>query len=226
MSRLTDSENRKTALTGRKRRKITDTKKWFSDSQKLEAVQCWLITGNLKQTAAALSIPYDTVKVWRYSNWWKELVDEIKSENSIKLTNRLKTIAAKALDVTEDRLENGDFIYDQKLGQMVRKPVGAAVSHRIAADLITQADKLEHRPEQLIAEQKTQEALNKLQATFEDFVKNRNKSIEVTDVILGREIPADSAGRDEESDQGTDEDDQFGDMEQDALEAEIEHDIR
>lgn len=186
--RLSDSTCEKFDTSKRKRRKKDSVKKWYSDEQKLEAVKCWLVTGNLAQTAAALAIPLPTLKTWKYSNWWKDLVSEIKTEKSLQLSNKLRKIAEKALDATEDRVDNGDYVYDQKLGKLVRKPLNAAVVHTIAKDLFTQADSVESRPEQIQAEQKTQDVLQKLQETFENFVKKDKKAITVTDVILGREV--------------------------------------
>lgn len=228
--RLSDSVKNTYPTSVRRRRSKDAVNKWYSDSQKLEAVKCWLVTGNLAQTAAALSIPLPTLKTWRYSDWWKELVDEIKSENSIQLSNKLKTIANKALDVTADRLENGDYIYDQKTGELKRKPVNAAVSHTIARDLINQSDKIENRPEQLIAEQKTQEALDKLQRTFENFVKQRKPAIEVTDVVFLEEeksVPTRESHQEDDPRGSEEGDSTFNEgLEIDNLEAEFDHGYR
>lgn len=48
----------------------------------------------------------------------------------------------KALAVTLDRLENGDFFYDQKTGKVKRKPVSMTDAHRVAVDLMSRREVL------------------------------------------------------------------------------------
>ena len=168
---------------------IADRKKPYSDNQKLETVKLWLISGNLKATAAALNIPFPTVRQWRYSEWWKELVDDLRSEDSIKLSSKLTRIAGKALDITEDRLDNGDFVLNQKTGELIRKPVPLREAHRVAVDLTTQADTVLRKPQALEAEEQTKDILAKLANAFEEFAKkDKPKQVTVTDVVFGKEL--------------------------------------
>jgi hypothetical protein len=165
-----------------KPRKVTDERKYYSDSQKLEAVKTWLILGNLRQTAAALNIKQVTLDSWRYSDWWDPLVAEIRAENSIKLSQKLKKIYERALDVSMDRLENGDWIYDQKTGEMRRKPVALKDAHKVAVELIKEAQVAERKPIDEANQNKTTAILQDLASKFAEFAKQR-KPVEVTDVI-------------------------------------------
>jgi hypothetical protein len=168
--------------------KRTKSKKagWYSDSHKLEAVKLWLITGNLATTAAALNIPLVTIKSWRYTKWWPELADEIRREGQIQLSQGLKKVAEKALEVTIDRLENGDWQYDPKTGQMVRKPVLMRDANRVANDMLDKHLKLDERPQQEEALKATQDRLQALAETFAGFAKKVRK-IEVIDAQEVRE---------------------------------------
>lgn len=183
---LSDSEIGKVRKP-KKARRVIEYKKWYSDLQKLEAVKIWLISGNLKATAASLDIPFQTVRGWRYSEWWKELVDDLRSEDSIKLSSKLQRIAGKALDVAEDRLENGDFILNQKTGELLRRPVGLRDAHRVASDLVTKADAVLRKPQALEAAEQTKDILARLASAFEDFAKKDKPVINVTDVIFHTE---------------------------------------
>lgn len=156
-------------------------RRWYSDSQKLEVVRLWLVTGNLQATAAALNIPLTTVKEWRYSKWWEELVTDIKTEGTIQLSNKLKNIAEKALHVTLDRLENGDWIYDQKTGEMRRKGIPARDAYAIAAGMLDRQMKLDEKPQTDENNQKIQDRLSALATAFSSFAKKTTK-IEVIDV--------------------------------------------
>lgn len=155
--------------------------RWYSDEEKMEAVKMWLMTGNMPVTAAALNLPLPTLKVWRYSKWWEEIVQELKTENNIQLSNRLKKIVDKSLEVVQDRLENGDFFYDQKLGELVRRPVAMRDALNAASGLLERQTNLEKKPENEKAQQQVQDRLASLADAFAQMAKKTRK-IEVFDV--------------------------------------------
>lgn len=165
---------------------------WYKDSQKLDAVKLYLVSGNLSATAAALNVPLSTIKFWRSSKWWKELTEELKREGNIQLSNKLKTIASKALDITMDRLENGDYQYDPKTGEMIRKPVLLRDAHKVASDLITKQLEVDKAPVDEEAHKATQDRLEALAKTFAGFAKKVRK-IEVIDAEEIRVSPKETS---------------------------------
>lgn len=167
-----------------KARKKTDVKAWYSDNQKIEAVQCWLVVGNLSQVATSLNINYETLLTWKKSNWWNELVTQLRTENSLKLSAKLRKIAEKALDVTNDRLEKGDFFYDQKKGELIRKPVNMREAAAVAQFMVNAHISLEKNPKDQEEQKQVIDRLEELKRTFERFAKPK---IEVTDII---EVPS------------------------------------
>ena len=158
----------------------------YTQNQKIEAVKLWLVVGNLTQTAAALKIPYDTVKQWRYSDWWEKLAVEIKAEGRMEMGAKLKKIAERALDATLDRIENGDWQMSPT-GELVRRPVAAAVVSKIATDAISKAEELEKTPE-TTSLQSVNDRLKALALNFEKFSKKIHK-IDVIDVVDLNEEP-------------------------------------
>lgn len=178
---LTDNPNRQ-HIKSRPRRAVGAVKKNWSDSQKIEAVTTYLMLGNLAMTAATLKIPEQTMRNWFYSQWWKETEAELKLAGKLQLNNRLKGIVERSLDVVTDRLENGDWVYDQKTGQLQRKPVNLAVAHKVASDLIDKQEKLQNS----ITVAPAQEAMaEKMLALAEKFASlaQQKPTVEVTDVI-------------------------------------------
>lgn len=163
------------------RRTAKNKRGLYTDAMKLEAAKLYLITGSPTQTAAALNMPIETLKIWRKSRWWNELIEEIKTEGTIQLSAKLRKIAEKSLEVTLDRLENGDFMYDPKTSTLVRKPVLMRDAHRVASDLIDKSLELDRKPVQEEALKVTQDRLAALAATFAGFAK-KVKRIEVIDV--------------------------------------------
>lgn len=164
-------------------------KGWYTDSQKLEAVKLYLVCGNLTATAAALNIKFETIRLWKKSKWWAELTEEIQREGHIQLSQKLKNIASKALDITVDRLENGDWQYDPKTGGLIRKPVLMRDAHRVASDLLEKHIELEGKPVRDEDTKATQDRLEALAQTFAGFAR-KVKRIEVLDVepIHAKEI--------------------------------------
>lgn len=91
--------------------------------KKIEAVTTHLALGNLRQVAAVTGVSYGMIKQWRSMPWWKDLEAEIIASRRVTQVNKLSKIVDKSLDVIDDRLENGDFIYNNKSGKVIRKPV-------------------------------------------------------------------------------------------------------
>lgn len=173
----------------RSRRQVKAVGDHWSDSQKLEAVKTYLILGNLTLTASALGIPHNTVKTWKKSEWWKTIEQELMVQEDLQLGDRLKKIVNKSYDVIEDRMANGDFVYDQKTGEMRRKPVNMKDAHKVGLDLQERRDELvrRHVEGDTITTDKIEKTLLDLAKRFEDIANGSNKKavVEVTDVIIG-----------------------------------------
>jgi hypothetical protein len=104
--------------------------------KKIAVVQHWLTLGSLKLSASACDVPLDTVRKWKQSPWWAELVADFRTAEDLVLSAKLKRIVESAADATLDRVENGDFVWDQKTSQMVRKPASLRDLHRVTVDSI------------------------------------------------------------------------------------------
>ena len=166
----------------RRRSVNAPTNKVWSDAQKIEAVTLWLSMGNLALTAATLRIPEVTMRKWRATQWWKEIAEEIQLQDKIQLSATAKNIIDKSLTVIADRLDQGDWIYDQKTGQMRRKPVAMK-------DALAVADRLMDRKEKLdkvqIVDSSAESVEAKLTKLMETFAKAA--APQVTDVVFVKE---------------------------------------
>lgn len=174
-----------------KRRAAGDAafRRHYSDSQKIEAVTTFLMTGSLKMVSSMLKINYNTLKLWRKSQWWKDVELDLRTQQDLQLSKRLQNIVTKSLDVIEDRMENGDFVYDQKTGQMKRRPVNMRDAHRVMMDVQERSDVLieRHMQEDSVTTDKIEATLNKLAEQFAQIASQvtAKKPVEVTDVIFG-----------------------------------------
>lgn len=165
----------------RRKRKVPGTKAHWSDSQKIEAVTTWLATGNMALTAAALNIPHITVRQWKGKPWWNEMVKDIRSEENLQLDAKLSKVVAKATDQLLDRVENGDFQYDQKTGKLVRKPISARDAAKVTTDMIDRRELLQGKKEAHIDNaRKIEDRLLKLADEFSRFARAKDVSGQAT----------------------------------------------
>lgn len=167
-----------------RRRGVNQMNKHWSDAQKIEAVTLWLSMGNLRLVGATLRIPEDTIRKWRMQNWWKEIADEIQLQDKIQLSATAKNIIDKSLSTIADRLEHGDWIYDQKSGQMRRKPVGMKDALAVADRLMDRKEALDRQEVVQATTESVEQKLNKL---MEKFSAIASPAAQVTDVIFVKE---------------------------------------
>lgn len=120
----------------------------------------------MAKTAASMGIPYDTLTAWRYQTWWDRIASEIRTEGHLELSNKLKKVAEKALETTLDRLDNGEWILNQKTGELVRKPVSMKDAHKVAESMIDRALDLEKKPVDEAHNQKVENTLAQLAENF------------------------------------------------------------
>lgn len=173
---LTDTESRKSKKSLPSRSITAKTNRSWSDAQKLEAIQTYLTLGNLALTSRMLGIPEITLRVWKTTEWWKDQVNEIKSQEKIELSAKMKKIVQASLAVVQDRLENGDFQFDQKTGQTVRKPVNMKDAHKVAVDLQQRQEVLDKTTVETTAQDTTTE--DKLLKLAEKFAELATKKID------------------------------------------------
>lgn len=170
--------------------------KWWSDSQKLEAVKTHLLLGHLGMTAATLKIPEETVRRWSKTAWWHEIADDFKQQDELLLSARLKRIVEKSLDAVEDRLDKGDFVYDQKTGQFKRKQVAMRDAHKVALDMSNKRDLILNNNGPRASEEQMVDKLEKLAEKFASLASGRKLELntleaEVED-ITSKEVSNDS----------------------------------
>lgn len=125
----------------------------WPEASKAKAVKTWLATGNLALTAATLNIPLTTIKSWRYSEWWQEMVGDLREQDNIELDKKLTNLLSKTLDAEMDRVESGDWELDRKTGQLRRVPVKLRDLHKASSDYIEKRQVLRKQPTNIVEKQ-------------------------------------------------------------------------
>jgi transposase-like protein len=184
---LSDSPHRKDVPSKPKRTKDVTTNRQWSDSQKLEAVTTYLALGNLALSSRVLGIPEMTLREWKNKEWWKEVEGELKVQDDIQLSSRLKRIIESTITATEDRLANGDWIFNSQSGTLMRKPVPLRDVHRVTMDMLDKRESIANKQPVSANLEQIDEKLKRLAEKFDEIAQGR-RPIEVTDVITGELI--------------------------------------
>ena len=153
----------------------------WSEKKHLEVVTTYLALGNLSETSRVCNVPIATVKLWKSQQWWKELVESIQSGENQKTDNKMSKIIDKALDLIVERMEHGDYQYDQKTGKMVKVPLKARDLERVTSGLFDKRSLIRKEPTAIKAEELKQ--AERLVSLAKEFAKLTNKKVEREEVI-------------------------------------------
>jgi hypothetical protein len=166
-------------------------KKHHSEAKRVEAVTTYLVLGKATLVGAALGIPEGTIRQWRTQPWWKELEMQIQTESDQELDHKLAKRIDKALELVNDRLDNGDFQYDPKTGQFVRRPVGARDGWKIASEMIDKRWILRKQPKEQSSQEAVGDILKNLASEFAEMAKRKltERVINGSAVEIKEELP-------------------------------------
>jgi hypothetical protein len=108
--------------------------KWKTPAKRAEVVTAYLTLGNSKLVESLTGVNAVTIRSWRTMEWWKELETTIRDEENLALDVKLSAIVGKTLDLLNDRVTHGDFLYDSRKGQLIRKPLNAHVANQVLSN--------------------------------------------------------------------------------------------
>lgn len=164
----------------------------WPEAKKIELVKTYILLGDLRFSAATLGIPEVTARVWKTTEWWRQTELECRRTTKLQLSTKLSDIINKSLQVLNERLDNGDHVYDQKTRSFIRKPVSAEHANKITAQLIDRTLMLEKTMEvEQIDKAGLEARLTKLKEEMINFAK---KSVLAKSVNEKEVIDVDSSG--------------------------------
>jgi hypothetical protein len=146
----------------------------YTWQKKVEVVTKYMSLGNMRLVSELCSVPYETLYDWRKQDWWKQLVEEIRVAKKAKTNQKLTDIIDISLEIVADRLENGDFVLNQKTGQVERKPVSVRDASTITNNLLTRQIQMEEMASKADVQRDTIQETLKILA--KEFSKWNNKS--------------------------------------------------
>lgn len=146
---------------------------WWSDAKRLEVVTTWLVLGKIPLVSATTGVPAGTIRQWRTQPWWKEIEISVQTENDTELDSKLAKRIDKALDLVMDRLENGDYLYDPKTGEFIRKPVSMKDTWKVSTEMIDKRLLLRKQPKEVQNQEAVGDILKNLAKEFADMARTR-----------------------------------------------------
>lgn len=162
----------------------------WPEQKKLEVLQSYILLGNLKQAAALNNIPEVTAKYWKVSKWWRETEDELRRSSKLQLSSKLTDLVNSSLVVIADRLKDGDFVFNPRTGQFIRKPVSAEHANKIATQLIDRTVVLEKSAQtERVTDVGLEARLAKLRHEMLSFAKAKVITGEFIDVDAQARLP-------------------------------------
>lgn len=168
---------------------------WYSDNVKMKVACAYAVTGNSKRTSEMTKVPEGTIRVWKQTEWWEEIQSRIRLEANDELDTKLTKLVDRAVDEINDRLENGDYIYNIKQDKLVRKPVGARDLASITATSLDKRQLLRGEPTSRVQKVSENEKLVRLAEEFKKFALAKTIESTATRIEVDNAI---EVGQDEE----------------------------
>lgn len=164
-----------------------DEKNQWTYETKLLVADILQQTQNFRTAAELTDVHINTIKLWTESDWWPEIVEKTKRIARAELNSRLTKIVDLALSRIEDRLENGDYVLNNKTGEIIRKPVSLKDANQVAKDILgQQIDIQKMEREEIKIDSSVSDILKNLATEFAKFNKtikqNNAEDIQFVDV--------------------------------------------
>lgn len=168
--------------------KVQGKKTHYTDKEKLNVVCVFAITGNSRRTAEICKVPEASIRAWKSTDWWFEAMNNIIVEKDEELQTSLTKLIDNAVEKINDRIDNGDYIYDAKRGALVRKPVNARDLSVVTATALDKRQLLRGRPTSRVERVSVNDTLLSLAKEFKKFSQAKeviqNVSVDVVEEIV------------------------------------------
>jgi len=125
-----------------------DISSTYPREKRLQVISDYLLNPNLAEVSRKHDIPYVTLVTWKDTEWWISAAEEMLSNYQEELKAKQRKILERTYSELEDRLENGDEIFDKEAG-LVRVKVKANHLATIADVTLKANQLLNNRPTQI-----------------------------------------------------------------------------
>ena len=167
---------------------------WRSEKDRIRAATVYAVTGSAARTEEITGIPSGTIRQWKTQEWWPQIIDRIHQEKDDELSVKFTDIVDKTIEQINDRIEKGDYLYDNKTGELVRKPMGGKELGIVTSIFVDKRELLRGKRKIQMDQQSIKDKLDQIAQALriKKPVTIEGESIEVIDEI-NTEITSDMA---------------------------------
>ena len=154
-------------------------KGWYPEETRIEAVALFATFGNVAEVARIMNMKATTIRQWKMSEWWHEMLSRVHDEKDEELDSKFTKTIDKAIDEINDRLVNGEYVHNPKTGITVRvKPKMRDIAY-VTSTHIDKRQLLRGKPTSRTEKVSSDERLSKLAKEFAKFVGSTDITEEV-----------------------------------------------
>ena len=160
----------------------------WSDEKRIEVVACYISLGSMTEASKVTGVPLNTCWSWKKGVWWNDVEATLRDEKNNDTSSKLTSIVDKTLVAIVERIENGDYIYNQRTGEITRVEIPASALNKIATTLLDRRlvlDKMERVKDEDTGDstEKLQVQLGKLATAFTKFVESKKREEKIIDAV-------------------------------------------
>lgn len=147
----------------------------WAQAVKDKAVEMYVTTGSPTKTCRELNIPIDTFLNWRKKDWFKDAIAAKRNEQIELLDSKITESIDEAILQMQDRLKNGDTVYNQRTGKFTQAPAKLRDLNSAFNSLIDKRQLIRKLPTKITEQQSTAAQLQNLADQFQQFVTGKLK---------------------------------------------------
>ena len=172
------------------------TAQWHTDV-KYKALALYSQGMGRTELSRTLLVPRTTIDNWIETDWWKDGLKSIQEEEYHKLDKVLTDNLELALQGIQDRMKNGDAIYDPRTGKIRQIPVKLRDLNHSFNTLMSTRQTVRNLPSKIIENSNASAQLANLASEFAKFVSGKTKTedpLKTIELIEGETVVQDEDG--------------------------------
>jgi hypothetical protein len=142
---------------------------WFPQQTKIDACTLYCVYGDLEEVSKLTNVPAKYIRQWKEEPWWVEVQKKVYVEQNEKLGSRISSVLDKSLLEIEERLQNGDYLWDVRKSVLVRKPIDTKVLSNLFNNLVNRRQLVRGEPTSITNKIAVDDRLKLLASQFEKF---------------------------------------------------------
>ena len=147
--------------------------KWWNENDRIQAATVYAMVGNAQRVEEITGIPCGTIRAWKTTEWWPQIIDRIRAEADDELDVKITHLIDKSVKEINERLDKGDYIYDTKTGELKRKPLNGKDMAVMTSIFVDKRELLRKQKDIKTQETTVNDRLKKLFDEFTKFTKAR-----------------------------------------------------